>query len=91
MEFFFGAADIVSQILNFGISGADRRAGHRGDEHAENYEVATEIAREMQRIPGAVDVQVHQVVHGPDLRVNVDRTQAEEIGPAHSSRWRARC
>ncbi len=34
----------------------------------------------MQRIPGAVDVHVHQVVHGPELRVNVDRTQAQQIG-----------
>jgi multidrug efflux pump subunit AcrB len=42
--------------------------------------VATEIAREMRRIPGAVDVHVHQVLNGPELRVNVDRTQAEEAG-----------
>jgi multidrug efflux pump subunit AcrB len=27
-----------------------------------------------------VDVHVHQVVHGPDLRVNVSRTQAQQTG-----------
>src|SRR5205823_485301 len=32
------------------------------------------------QIPGAADVHVHQVVHGPDLRVNVDRTRAQQIG-----------
>ena len=77
-EFFFGAADIVSQILNFGIS-APIDVQVRGTS-ADNYEVATEIAREMQQIRGAVDVHVHQEVHGPDLRVNVNRTQAEQIG-----------
>jgi len=78
MEFFFGAADIVSQILNFGIS-APIDVQVRGMDPA-NYKVATEIDHAVQKIPGAVDVHVQQVVHGPDLRVNVDRTQAEEVG-----------
>ena len=42
--------------------------------------MAKKIAQEMGKIPGAVDVHVHQVVHGPDLRVNVNRTQAQQIG-----------
>ena len=78
MVFFFGAADIVSQILNFGIS-APIDVQVRGPAPG-NYAAATQIAREMQKIPGAVDVHVHQMVHGPDLRVNVDRTQAEQVG-----------
>jgi multidrug efflux pump subunit AcrB len=78
MEFFFGAADIVSQILNFGIS-APIDVQVRGMDPA-NYKVATEIDHAVQKIPGAVDVHVQQMVHGPDLRVNVDRTQAEEVG-----------
>jgi multidrug efflux pump subunit AcrB len=78
MEFSFGAADIVSEILNFGIS-APIDVQVRGNGTG-NYLVATEIAREVQRVPGAVDVHVQQVVHGPDLRINVDRTQAEESG-----------
>jgi len=45
-----------------------------------NYKIATEIAEQVKKIPGAVDVHVQQVVHGPDLRVNVDRTQAQELG-----------
>jgi len=78
MEFAFGAADIVSQILNFGIPAPiDVQVTGRDPG---NYKVATEIAHQMKQIPGAVDVQLHQVVHGPDLRVNVNRSQAEEIG-----------
>jgi multidrug efflux pump subunit AcrB len=78
MQFFFGAADIVSQILNFGIS-APIDVQVRGYSPG-NYQVATQIAHEMRHIPGAVDVHVHQVVHGPDIRVNVDRTQAQQTG-----------
>jgi len=78
MEFFFGAADIVSQILNFGISApidVQVRGPGRG-----NYAIATEIAHAVQRIPGAVDVHVHQVIHGPEFRVAVNRTQAQQLG-----------
>jgi len=83
MEFAFGAADIVSQILNFGVPAPiDVQVTGRSPG---NYKVATEIAHEVAKIPGAVDVQVHQVVHGPDLRVNVDRTQAEQTGLTQSN------
>lgn len=44
------------------------------------YEIANEIKQRVAQIPGAADVHVHQVVHGPDLRVNVDRTRAQQIG-----------
>ncbi len=78
MEFYFSAPDIVSQILNFGIpapidiqvTGRDPRG----------YEIANQIKGRVAQIPGAADVHVHQVVHGPDLRVNVDRTRAQQIG-----------
>jgi multidrug efflux pump subunit AcrB len=78
MSFYFSAPDIVSQILNFGIpapidiqiSGRDKG----------NYKLAEKIEKEVATIPGAVDVHIHQVIHGPDLRVNVDRTRAEQIG-----------
>jgi multidrug efflux pump subunit AcrB len=38
------------------------------------------MAARIARIPGAVDVHVHQVVNAPALAVNVDRTRAEELG-----------
>src|SRR5438477_614881 len=44
------------------------------------YEIANQIKERVAQIPGAADVHVHQVVHGPDLRVNVDRTRAQQIG-----------
>src|SRR6266513_1098887 len=78
MEFFFGAPDIVSQILNFGIPAPiDIQVTGRDPK---GYEIANQIKQSVAQIPGAADVHVHQVVHGPDLRVNVDRTRAQQIG-----------
>src|SRR5881398_175377 len=78
MEFFFAAPDIVSQILNFGIPAPiDIQVTGRDPK---GYEIANQIKERVAQIPGAADVHVHQVVHGPDLRVNVDRTRAQQIG-----------
>ena len=78
MSFYFASPDIVSQILNFGIPAPiDIQVTGRDPK---NYDVAKEIEREVAKIPGAADVHVHQVVNGPELRVNVDRTRAGQIG-----------
>jgi len=78
MEFYFSAPDIVSQILNFGIpSPIDIQVTGRDPK---GYDIANDIKSRVAQIPGAADVHVHQVVHGPDLRVNVDRTRAQQIG-----------
>ena len=78
MDFYFSAPDIVSQILNFGIPAPiDIQVTGRDPK---DYDIANDIKARVTQIPGAADVHVHQVVHGPDLRVNVDRTRAEQIG-----------
>jgi multidrug efflux pump subunit AcrB len=78
MEFYFSAPDIVSQILNFGIpSPIDIQVTGRDPK---GYDIANQIKTRVAQIPGAVDTHVHQMVHGPDLRVNIDRTRAEQIG-----------
>jgi multidrug efflux pump subunit AcrB len=78
MEFYFSAADIVSQILDFGIPAPiDIQVTGRDPK---GYAIANDIKSRVTQIPGAADVHVHQLVHGPDLRVNVDRTRAEQIG-----------
>jgi CzcA family heavy metal efflux pump len=78
MEFYFQAADIVEQILNFGLPAPiDIQITGRDPN---NYALAKEIEARVEKIPGAADVHLHQLVHGPDLRVNVDRTRAEQLG-----------
>lgn len=77
--FFTQASDIVSQVLNFGLpSPIDVQIA--GRDRAANYALAQKIAARIDRIPGAVDVRVHQVVNSPTLMVNVDRDRAMGFG-----------
>jgi multidrug efflux pump subunit AcrB len=76
--FFFRSADMVSQILNFGIPAPiDVQVVGRSPA---NYRIAKSIERQLARVPGAVDVRLHQVVDAPELRIDVDRTRAAEMG-----------
>src|SRR2546425_566799 len=76
--FFFSAADIVSQILNFGLP-APIDIQVVGANPA-NQELARRIAQRITSLPGVVDVHVHQVTAAPALNINVDRTRAAQVG-----------
>ena len=76
--FFFSPADIVSQILNFGLP-APIDIQVVGANPA-NEEVAHRIAQRITPVPGVVDVHVHQITTAPALTVNVDRTRAAQLG-----------
>ena len=79
LTFFFQAADIVGQILNFGLP-APIDIQVVGRDRPKNYEIAKQIEARVARIPGAVDVHLHQIVDAPELFVNVDRTRASQMG-----------
>jgi multidrug efflux pump subunit AcrB len=79
VTFFFQPADMVSQILNFGLP-APIDVQITGFDQAATHAIALEVAARMARIPGAVDVHLHQVVNAPSLLVNVDRSRAAELG-----------
>jgi multidrug efflux pump subunit AcrB len=73
---------MVSQILNFGLPAPiDIQVVGR---NRKNYEIAQEIERRVSRIPGAVDVHLHQPLDVPELRINVDRTRASAMGLTQS-------
>ena len=79
--FFFQPADIVGQILNFGLPAPiDIQVIGPNANAAKNYRLAKDIRQELARIPGAVDVHIHQVVDVPEIRFNVDRTRADQMG-----------
>jgi multidrug efflux pump subunit AcrB len=81
LTFFFQPADIVGQILNFGLPAPiDLQVIGPLSNAPANYALAHQIAARLARIPGAVDVHVHQVVDAPELRFNVDRTRADQLG-----------
>ncbi len=78
-EFFFQPADIVSQILNFGQpSPIDIQLS--GQNYAQNYQIAGQIANRLRHVPGAVDVHVQQLMNNPTLHLDVDRVRAQQVG-----------
>lgn len=77
--YYFQPADIVTQILNAGLPAPiDIRI--IGLDQAKNYEIAQKIKREVERVRGAADVCLHQVVNAPQFIWSVDRTRANQMG-----------
>ena len=79
VEFFFQPADIVSQILNFGMP-APIDIQLVGPNYQKNYLIAQNIANRLRHVPGAVDVHVQQLMNEPTLYLDVDRVRAQEVG-----------
>jgi multidrug efflux pump subunit AcrB len=75
---FFQPADIVSQILNFGLSAPiDVQIVGRDPQ---NLAIAEDLVRRIKGIPGAVDVRLQQVPRAPEIGVDVDRQMAQQLG-----------
>jgi multidrug efflux pump subunit AcrB len=82
--FYFQSADIVTQILNFGVlAPIDVRVS--GKDHANNLKVAQQLVEEIKTLRGAVDVHLHQIVDAPEFFVDVDRIRAAEMGLTEAS------
>ena len=79
VEFFFQPADIVTQILNFGLP-APIDVQIVGTDMQSSYGIAQQIANKMRHIPGAADVHVQQLLSLPTLHMDIDRTRAAQVG-----------
>jgi multidrug efflux pump subunit AcrB len=77
--FTFPPADIVSQILNFGLP-APLDVQVAGFNVEGNRQYANLLLERMRSVPGAVDLRVHQVFDYPQLDVDVDRSKAALLG-----------
>ena len=77
--FSFLPADIVSQILNFGLP-APMDVQVIGNDQAANYAYATDLLKRIRTVPGIADLRIQQVFNYPQLNVDVDRTLAGEVG-----------
>jgi multidrug efflux pump subunit AcrB len=77
-SFYFQPGDMMNQILNFGLP-APIDIKVMGEDK-ENYKLAQKIAARVGRVPGAVDVHVHQLMNQPALRLDVDRVRAAQLG-----------
>jgi len=76
---YFQAADIVSQVLNFGLS-APIDAQISGPNLDLDYQVGRRLEAAMRVIPGLTDVRVAQLLDYPAIQVNVDRVKAMQLG-----------
>ena len=79
MTFYFLPADIVTQILNFGLP-APIDLQITGNDVQASRVFANRLLQELQRIPGAVDLHIHQVFDEPKLHIQIDRTKAAQSG-----------
>jgi multidrug efflux pump subunit AcrB len=77
--FFFQPADIVSQILNFGLP-APIDIQVIGSDVAHNFTVAASMAEKIRSVPGAVDVHVYQLLDQPRIQFDVDRVRTQQVG-----------
>jgi multidrug efflux pump subunit AcrB len=77
--FAFLPADIVSQILNFGLP-APIDVQVIGTDDTGNYRYATELLKRIRTVPGIADPRIQQVFNYPQINVNVDRSLAGEVG-----------
>src|SRR5580698_5151434 len=79
VSFYFLPADIVTQILNFGLpspidvqtEGANVEASHQ---------IAESILTELRQVSGLTDLHIQQPLDYPTLEINVDRTKAAQAG-----------
>jgi len=78
-EFFFQPADIVTQILNFGLP-APIDVQVVGTDMQSSYDIAQRIANKMRHIPGTADVHVQQLLSLPTLHMDIERTRVTQVG-----------
>ncbi|MDB5761905.1 MAG: transporter [Herminiimonas sp.] len=79
IEFFFQPADIVTQILNFGLPAAID-VQFSGADMMKNAVLAGELVKSLRTIPGAVDVHVHQRLNNPAVDLQMDRSRLQQVG-----------
>ena len=78
-RFYFEAADIVTQVLNFGLT-SPLDVQVEGADFTRSYGYAVKMRDAMKEIPGTADVHINQVLDYPSLQVDVDRTRAARLG-----------
>ena len=77
--FYFQAADMVTQILNFGIP-AQVNVRTVGYDRNKNLRITKEMQQRIAAIPGVADVHLQQEVNGPEFFAQIDRARATQFG-----------
>jgi CzcA family heavy metal efflux pump len=78
-SFYFLPADMVTQILNFGLP-APIDVQIEGSDLAKSRDVADRVLAQLRHVPGLTDLRIQQPSDYPRFHVAVDRTKAQEGG-----------
>jgi multidrug efflux pump subunit AcrB len=79
VTFYFQDADMITQILNFGLP-AQIDVQVVGRDRATNLRVAHELRQRLVDIPGIADAHLQQELDAPAFMVNIDRSRALQLG-----------
>jgi multidrug efflux pump subunit AcrB len=79
VTFYFQAADMTTQILNFGLP-AQIDARVVGRDRVTNLRVADELRRRVAAIPGIADAHLQQELDAPAFMADIDRSRAVQLG-----------
>ncbi|WP_347557987.1 efflux RND transporter permease subunit [Robbsia sp. KACC 23696] len=79
VEFFFQPADIITQILNFGLPAAIDVQISGNDLHG-NFDAAAKLMKQIRDVPGTVDTHIQQRLDAPTLHLEMDRTRLQQLG-----------
>jgi multidrug efflux pump subunit AcrB len=78
-DFYFLPADMVTQVLNFGLP-APIDIQVEGADIEGNRKVADKMLNELRHVPGLTDLRIQQAFDYPTFDINVDRTKAAQAG-----------
>ncbi|MGO8829456.1 MAG: efflux RND transporter permease subunit [Steroidobacteraceae bacterium] len=79
VEFFFQPADMMTQILNFGLPAAiDVQI--TGNDLRGNYQIAARLMKQIRQVRGTVDTHIQQRLDLPAVSLTMDRTQLQQLG-----------
>jgi multidrug efflux pump subunit AcrB len=79
VTFYFQDADMITQILNFGLP-AQIDVQVVGRDRATNLRVAHQLRRRLADTPGIADAHLQQELDAPAFMVNIDRSRALQLG-----------
>jgi multidrug efflux pump subunit AcrB len=80
VQFQFLPADIVSQILNFGLPSPVDIQVAGGQDPVANRQFIYKLFEKVAAVPGAVDMHIQQPYNYPQIDINVDRSKAQLLG-----------
>jgi len=79
VTFYFLPADMVTQILNFGLP-APIDVQIIGNNLQANRQFADKLLEKVKYVSGTTDLRIQQTFDQPKFHIDVDRTKAQEIG-----------